>query len=249
MSFCKKIFVYFMLFFLISNLLLPLSAFAASEVPNIYSPSAILMDFKTGKILYEKDINTKRYPASLTKILTAIIIIENCNLSDVTTVSYDSVMSLGSGYVNANLQVGEELTVEQLLYVMLVASSNDSAIVLAEHLSGSVEEFCVLMNAKAKEIGCVNSNFINPNGVHDENHYSTAYDLALISKYAMNNELFRKIVSTTSYQLPATNKYALEDRVFTTTNDLIIVNNNNRVDNYYYKYATGVKTGFTTPAR
>lgn len=135
-----------------------------------------------------------------------------------------------------------------MLYILMVGSSNDAAIVLAEHVSGSQEEFCNLMNQKAQELGCTNSHFINPNGVHNENHYSTAYDLALISKYAMQNEEFRKLVSTTSYKLPATAKYEREDRLFTTTNSLLIVNNNDRADNYYYKYAIGVKTGFTTPA-
>lgn len=206
------------------------------------------MDLPTGKILYEKDINKKMYPASLTKVLTCIIAIEECKLNDVATVSYDSVMSLGSGYVTANLQIGEELSVEQLLYVLMIASSNDAAIVLAEHISGSVEEFANLMNEKAKEIGCKNSNFINPNGAHNENHYSTAYDLALIGQYAMKNKTFRKIVSTTSYTLPITNKYNSDDRVFANNNSLIMLNNNGREDNYYYKYATGIKTGFTTPA-
>lgn len=130
----------------------------------------------------------------------------------------------------------------------MVGSSNDAAIVLAEYVAGSQEEFSNLMNAKAQELGCTNSHFINPNGVHNENHYSTAHDLALIAKYAMQNEEFRKLVSTTSYKLPATAKYEREDRLFTTTNSLLIVNNNDRADNYYYKYATGVKTGFTTPA-
>ncbi len=125
--------------------------------------------------------------------------------------------------------MGEELTVEQLLYVLMVGSSNDAAIVLAEHVSGSQEDFSVLMNKKAQEIGCTDSNFVNPNGVHDENHYSTAHDLALIAKYAMQNDEFRKLVSTTSYKLPATAKYEREDRLFTTTNSLLIVNNNDEV--------------------
>ena len=222
----------------------------ADEVanPDISSPAALLMDTASGKVLYEKNMNEKRYPASLTKVMTAIVVLENCSLSDIATVSYDSVMSLSSGYVTANLQIGEELTVEQLLYVLMVGSSNDAAIVLAEHVSGSIEAFAELMNQKAKEIGCTSTNFVNPNGVHDENHYSTAYDLAIIARYAMQNETFRTLVSTTSYKLPITNKYDREDRVFTTTNSLLLVNNNSRSDNYYYKYATGIKTGFTTPA-
>jgi D-alanyl-D-alanine carboxypeptidase (penicillin-binding protein 5/6) len=153
------------------------------------------------------------------------------------------------GYVTANLQIGEELTVEQLLNVLLIGSSNDAANVLAEHVSGSTEDFANLMNQKATEIGCTSSNFLNPSGAHEENHYSTASDMALIAKYAMQNETFRSIVCKTSYKLPSTNKYPNDDRLFTTTNELLIVNNNNRKDNYYYKYAIGVKTGFTTPAQ
>ena len=218
------------------------------SLPDISSPSALLMDYSSGKILYEKNINEKRYSASLTKIMTAIIVLENCELSDTATVSYDAVMSLSSGYVTANLQVGEELTVEQLLYVLMVGSSNDAAIVLAEHVSGSVENFATLMNEKAKELGCTSTNFVNPNGAHDENHYSTAYDLALIAKYAMQNDTFRTLVSTTFYTLPTTNKYDREDRIFRTTNSLLQLDNSDRADNYYYKYATGIKTGFTTPA-
>lgn len=248
MKFVKKLCVY--LFILLSLNIILVSKVNANEegVPNINSPSALLMDLSSGKILYEKNIDQKMYPASLTKIMTATIALENCDLNDIATVSYDAVMTLSSGYVTANLQVGEELTIEQLLYVLMVGSSNDAAIVLAEHISGSVEEFSKLMNEKAKEIGCTSTNFVNPNGAHDENHYSTARDLALISKYAMQNETFRTLVKTTSYKLPVTNKYENEDRLFTTTNSLLIVNNNDRADNYYYKYATGIKTGFTTPA-
>lgn len=247
-SFINKLFVCLLLFL---SLMMFFSPFVNAEevtVPDISSPSALLMDYSSGKILYEKNIYEKRYPASLTKIMTAIIVLENCNLSDIATVSYDAVMSLSSGYVTANLQVGEELTVEQLLYVLMVGSSNDAAIVLAEHASGSIEDFAILMNQKAKELGCTSTNFVNPNGAHDENHYSTAYDLALIAKYAMQNDTFRTLVSTTSYSLPTTNKYDREDRIFRTTNSLLQLDNSDRADNYYYKYATGIKTGFTTPA-
>lgn len=248
MKFVKKLCVYLFILLSLNFVLIPKVNADEENSPNISSPSAILMDLKNGKILYEKEIDKKMYPASLTKVMTAVIVLENCDLNDVATVSYDAVMSLSSGYVTANLQIGEELTVEQLLYVLMVGSANDAAIVLAEHVSGSVDEFSKLMNEKAKEIGCTSTNFVNPNGAHDENHYSTARDLALIAKYAMQNETFRTIVSTTSYKLPVTNKYEKEDRLFTTTNALLMVNNNTRADNYYYKYATGIKTGFTTPA-
>lgn len=248
LNYFKKFCVCFFLLLLFSFLLVPFVKAVEESVPNVYSPSALIMDYKSGKILYEKNIYEKRYPASLTKVMTAIVVLENCKLDEVATVSYNAVMTLSSGYVTANLQIGEELTIEQLLYVLMVGSSNDAAIVLAEHISGSVEAFSELMNNKAKEIGCTSTNFVNPNGVHDENHYSTAYDLALMAQYAMKNETFRTLVSTTSYKLPITNKYSKDDRFFTTTNYLLILNNNDRADNYYYKYATGIKTGFTTPA-
>jgi len=215
---------------------------------SINAPSAILMEASTGKIVYEKNIYDRMYPASLTKVLTAIIVLENCKLEEVVTASYDAVMGVEYGYVTANLQVGEELTVDELLNVLLIASANDAARILAEYVAGSVEEFAILMNKKAQEIGCKDSNFVTPNGIHDDNHYSTAYDLALISQYAMKNNTFREIVKKTYYILPATNKYENDDRVFGTTNELLLVNNNERKDNYYYKYVTGIKTGFTTPA-
>lgn len=242
LNFFKKLFICLFVILVLSSICVSFTNATESSVLNIDSPSAILMDYSTGKILYEKNINEKRYPASLTKVMTAIIVLEKCDLSDIATVSYNSVMSIPSGYVTASIKVGEELTIEQLLYLLMVGSCNDAAVVLAEHVSGSVEDFSILMNEKAVELGCTSTNFVNPNGLHDENHYSTAYDLAIISKYAMQNETFRTLVSTTYYELPTTNKYDKEDRFFVTTNALL------RGD-YYYKYATGIKTGFTTPAK
>ena len=238
----KKFFVCLSLFLILITIFVSCTLAEDSSL-DISSSSAILIELNSGKILYEKNINEKMYPASLTKILTAIIVIENSNLEDIVEVSSDAVMSIPFGYVTANLQVGEKFTVEQLLYVLMVGSSNDAAIVLAEHIAGSVENFASLMNEKAKELGCTNSNFINPNGEHDDNHYSSAYDFSLISKYAMKNETFRKLVSSTYYSLPSTEKYSKDDRFFTTTNSLLLKNSE-----YYYKNATGIKTGFTTPA-
>ena len=153
------------------------------------------------------------------------------------------------GYTNANIHEGEELTIEQLLNVLLIPSANDAAVVLAEHIAGSVSAFATMMNAKAVELGCTNTNFVNPNGIHDENHYSTAYDLALMGKYAMTFSTFRDIVCKTSYALPATNKYDKTDRLFNTTNDLIKKNYSSSPTNYYYEYATGAKTGYTDAAK
>ena len=243
----KKKFIFMILIFFIINTLLPLFVFA--QTPDVGSGAAILIETSTGRILYEKNAYKKMYPASTTKVLTAILTLEKCKLSDTAIVSSNALESIPNGYVTVNLQIGEELTIKDLLYALMVKSANDAAVVLAEHISGSVENFAVLMNEKAKELGCQNSNFVNPNGIHNENHYSTAYDLALISKYCMQNNIFRKIVTTTSYTLPATNKYDSNDRIFSNTNLLIMTNNNNRADNYYYKNSIGIKTGYTSQAK
>lgn len=221
---------------------------SANSLPGTYAPSCLLMEESSGKILYSKNANSVMYPASTTKMMTAILTIENCNLSDVATVSHNAVFSIPDGYSTASLVEGEELTIEQLLNVLLISSANDAAVVLAEHIAGSVESFSEMMNNKATEIGCRNTHFANPSGVHDENHYSTAYDLALIGRYAMQLPTFRSIVSKTRYSLPITNKYDKDDRIFNTTNDLLKPNYTDSPTNYYYKYATGAKTGYTDPA-
>lgn len=243
MKFKRLIFtLFFVIILLFSNY-----SFAADTELTINSEVAILMDSSTGKILFEKNSKEKRYPASTTKILTAIIAIENCNLDDKVTASYDAVMAIPSGYSNAAIQVGEELTIKQLLEVFLVHSANEAGYVLAEHVGGSIESFATMMNTKAMEIGCNDTHFTNPSGIHDEDHYTTAYDLALIAKYCMQNTTFRNIVSQKSCTIPSTNKY--EERTFNTTNDLLKLNNTTRKDNYYYKYAIGIKTGYTSQAK
>lgn len=246
MNFKKKIIFLGLIFFIINILF---SNFVFASTPDIGSGAAILIEASTGRVLYEKNAYQKMYPASTTKVMTAILTLENCKLSDMATVSANALQSIPNGYVTVNLQIGEELTIKDLLYALMVKSANDAAVVLAEHISGSVENFSILMNEKAKELGCKDTNFVNPNGIHNENHYSTAYDLAIISKYCMQNEIFRKIVTTTSYTLPATNKYDAADRIFSNTNLLIMKNNNNRADNYYYKNSTGIKTGYTSQAK
>ena len=213
------------------------------------SEAILIMESSTGKIIYEKNGYEQKYPASTTKILTAILAIEHCNLDEMATASEFAISSIPSGYSTANIQIGESLSVRDLLYALMLQSANESAVVLAEHISGSQEAFADLMNQKAEEIGCKNTHFVNPNGVHDEDHYSTAYDLALIAKYAMQNETFREIVKTTSFTLPATSAYPSNTRTYTNTNNLIIYDNRNRPDNYYYEYATGIKTGYTSAAK
>lgn len=216
--------------------------------PNINAEGAISVELSTGKIVYEKNAHQKMFPASTTKVMTALLVLENCNLDEKAKVSYESIQAVPEGYSNANLQVGEEMSVKDLLYALMLPSANEAANVLAEHVAGSVESFSTMMNTRAEELGCETTNFVNPNGIHNDNHYSSAYDLYLIAKEAMKNETFRKIVSTTKYTLPATEIYPNNDRTYTNTNKLIIYNSSNRADNYYYKDAIGIKTGFTSQA-
>ena len=234
---------------IIITIIFPITCAFADEKEqlNIYAESAILVDSNTGKILYNKNAKEKKYPASTTKILTAILTIENCNLDDKVVVDYDSIAIVPAGYTVATLQVGEELTVKQLLEVLLIHSANDAANVLAKHVSGSIEKFADMMNEKAKEIGCKDSHFLNPSGKHEDDHYTTAYDLTLIMKYCMNNETFRSITSEKSCIIPETNKYP--QRVYTNSNELLIVDTREIASNYYYPYAISGKTGYTTEAK
>lgn len=217
------------------------TCFAVLDEPNTYSPKCLIMEMKTGKVVYSKDGYEKAYPASTTKLMTAILAVENCKLDDVATASYESIFTVPWDCSNANIQVGEELTVEQLLKALLIVSANEAANILAEHIAGSVPSFVAMMNSKAVEIGCQNTHFVNANGIHDDDHYSSAYDLALIGRYAMQYEVLANIMSMTSYTLPATNKFPTNDRYFANTNDLIHKNEENRLDNYYYEYCTGRK--------
>ena len=240
----KKLKIIFFIFIFLMQFIIFISpSYADSDNLKTYCPSCILIEANTGKILYEKNSNDVRFPASTTKIMTAILTVENCNLDDVATVSHNAVYSIPYDYTHASLKEGEELTIEQLLYALMIPSANDAAIVLAEHISGSVEEFAKLMNKRAEELGCKNTHFVNPNGIHSKDHTSTSYDLALMGKFAMQNSIIRKIVSTTQFTLPATNKYSKADRTFNNSNDLL-----STYSRYYYEGTTGVKTGYTGEA-
>ena len=195
--------------------------------------SEIVMEVSTNRVLYGNNYNQKKYMASTTKILTAITIIENCDLSEVVTVTNKTIGIEGSSIY---LEEGEKLTVKELLYGLMLRSGNDCAETLAVHCSNSIENFAVLMNETAKRIGANDSNFVNPHGLHDDNHYTTAYDLALISCYAMKNSDFRQIVSTKSIQIPwITREYPR-----------VLVNKNKMLKDF--EGSTGIKTGFTKKA-
>ena len=197
------------------------------------SVSEIIMDVNSGRVLFENNAYEKKYMASTTKILTAICIIENCNISDVITVTDKTVGVEGSSIY---LEVGEKLSVKDLLYGLMLRSGNDCAETLAVYCSGSIEKFSLLMNETAKKIGALNSNFVNPHGLHNDNHYTTAYDLALISRYAMKNQDFRSIVATKAVKIPFTTKNY--DRYLTNKNKML----------KEFDGANGIKTGYTKKA-
>lgn len=239
----KKFYKLIFIFIFILALLIPKSLATTEPDFSLNSTSAYLLDVSSGQVLYERNSHEKLYPASLTKVLTAIVVVENAKLDETVTISKSAINSVEFGYISSNLKEGEELTVEQLLNILIVSSANDVAVALAEHISGSVDNFAILMNETATKIGCTNSNFVNPNGTHNENHYSTAYDLSLIGNYALKFDILKEIFAKTSFTLPSTNLYTSGDRVYSTTNEILLSWNNN-----YYKYAKGMKTGFTTPA-
>ena len=216
--------------------------------PEVEATTAILIDSKTGEVLFSKNENVQLTPASMTKIMTALLAIENLDMDTVVTIDDETPYTEGNIIY---MHPGEKFTVEQLLKAMLVSSANDCAVALAKTMSGTVKDFANLMNGKAKELGAKNTNFVNPNGLDDKRHVSTAYDFAMIAKEAMKNETFREIVSMTSYTVPKTNKN--KKRPLYTTNRLlsdkyndIVVNGEYRKP--YYKDAIGIKTGFTPVA-
>jgi D-alanyl-D-alanine carboxypeptidase len=209
--------------------------------PQILSEGAVLMDASTGAILYGKNAETKYYPASITKLMTALLVAEKSNLSDTVTFSKTATTNLESGAVTLGLVEGDKLTVEQSLYGLMLKSANEVANGLAEHVSGSISAFSALMNARAKELGCTNTNFVNPNGLNNSGHYTTPHDMALIARAAFQNDKVRKVTSTLSYQIPATKNAAA--RTVTMGHKMI-----NSSDSRYYPGVIGGKTGYTSLA-
>ncbi|HBM80062.1 MAG TPA: D-alanyl-D-alanine carboxypeptidase [Clostridiaceae bacterium] len=216
----------------------PVEAFAASHPP-VVADGAVLVDADSGQILYEKNKDTKFYPASTTKIMTALLVLEHCKLDDKVIIGKKPSSFIDGSKIY--LFLDEEFTVDQLLHALLIASANDVALAFAEHVAGSEAAFADLMNKKAEQLGCLNTHFANPHGLYDPAHYTTAYDLSLIAREAMKNETFRQIVNTKSYSIPPTNKQP-EQRPLN-TNDMLILNTKYHVDG-----ANGIKVGYTSEA-
>ncbi|MBQ4637584.1 MAG: D-alanyl-D-alanine carboxypeptidase [Clostridia bacterium] len=209
---------------------------------NLYCETAILIDGNTGKVLFEKDADKLMYPASTTKIMTALLAIENLSLSKKLTCSLASTQSEPTWIP---VRYKEEYTVEQLLHALMLISANDSAIVLAEGVSGSVESFAALMNQRASQIGCKNTNFVTPNGLPHKDHYTTARDMALIAMEAFKNDTLRTIVNTQQYTLPKTDLRS-EEVVLKNKNKFLKTSGD---DDFSYRYGIGFKTGFTNAAQ
>lgn len=219
------------------------TSLASSEDLELDGEAILLLERNTGTMVYAKNIDEQREPASLTKIMTCLLALEQGNLEDQITVTDTALESMDPDGSSAGLLAGETYTLEQLLYCLMVASANDAALVIAEYIGGSQEGFVQMMNNRASELGCTGTHFANPHGLHDEDHYSTARDLGKIMQAALEYDIFQELYSTASYEIPATE---LQDsRIVYSTNYLI---STDITSEYYDDRVVGGKTGFTTPA-
>jgi len=204
---------------------------SASTELSLNAKSAVLFDRRCKRVLYDKNAYEKVPNASTTKILTAIVVAENCDVNEIVEIGQNAVKVIGS---KVKFRKGDKITVNDLMNGMLLCSGNDAAIALAEHTSGTVLEFCKLMNSKAKEIGAMNTNFVTPHGLDENDHYSTAYDLAILADYALNNQYLANIFEKKTETIYING----QPRNISTTNEML----------YVYNNADGVKTGFTNNA-
>jgi D-alanyl-D-alanine carboxypeptidase (penicillin-binding protein 5/6) len=214
--------------------------------PVIASESGIVIDEDSGAMLYGQNVHQQQAPASITKLLTALIVLENCSLDEKVTYSHEAMTRLEPGCGNKyNMAEGDELTVEDALYLLLLASSNQTANALAEHTAGSIDQFVDLMNRKCDELGCQESHFANPSGLNDSTQLTSAWDMALIARAAMDDAELLKIDSTTSHDIPAT-KNNPNGATVTMEHKLLVTANPS--DPNYYPYAVAGKTGYTSIA-
>lgn len=221
------------------------------EGPSIVSPNAIVMEVNTGTVLYEKDSHEERYPASITKIMTSMLAVENCDMEEIVTFSKEAVYkNEANDMTHIARDVGEQMTMEQCLYAVMLGSANECAYAVAEHVGdkfgGGYEAFIEKMNERAAELGCLNTQFNNSNGLPDPEHWTSAYDMALISAEAYRNEAFRTITGTKTYTIPFTNKHPDEETYIPNHHCML---NNYKTRDYLYEYCTGGKTGYTDAAK
>lgn len=209
---------------------------------SVKAQGAILIDADTGTVLWGQNIHNEYFPASITKVMTALLVIENCSLDETVTFSHNAVFNVESGSSNAGINEGDQLSVRDCLYALLLKSANESANALAEHVGGSIEGFADMMNARAKELGCTNTHFANPSGLNNPDHYTSPYDMALIARAAFNNPVFEEIDSTTYYKLPP-NSINKEGLAIYPGHKMM-----RKSTPYFYPGIVGGKTGYTTLA-
>lgn len=217
----------------------------APKASQLSCESAVVIDAATGMVLFEQKAHKEQYPASITKIMTTLIALENSSLGETVTFSHDAIFGIEYGSSNVAVNVGEKLTMEQCLYAIMLESANEVCLGVAEHIAGDVSSYVDMMNEKVEELGLENTHFANPNGLHDDNHYTSAYDIAMISREALKNDTFRKITGTKTYVLPPTNKQKLE-RYWTNHHDML---SGRRYPRYMTEDCFGGKTGYTSMAR
>lgn len=218
---------------------------ANAAKPSILSGSACVIDMQSGAILYEKNKDEKEYPASITKILTSLVALENSSLSEEVEFKDSAYANWESGASNIDIKVGEKMSMEESLYAIMLASANEVCNGVAAHISGDIDTFVGKMNEKAKELGCKNTHFANPNGLWKKNHYTTAYDMALIGRAAMRNDDFRTIAGTRTHLMAKTNKRKA---------DYPLANHHKMINpaeypQYEYEYCEGGKTGYTSKSK
>lgn len=216
--------------------------------PAVYADSAVVMDMESGAILFGKQADKQHYPASITKLMTTLVALENAELTDKIKFTEDSISFLEWDDAQIGMKAGEELTLEDSLYGILLASANEVSHAVAEsvgadRLGGDYDTFIQKMNTRAKELGCTNSHWVNPNGLHDDEHYTTAHDMALIASEVYQQEEFRKVMQTLEYKIGPTN-LTKEERVFQQNHKMLWSENY-----YYYEYCRGGKTGYTDQAK
>lgn len=215
------------------------------KMPNVEAPSICVVEIMTGTILYERNMDEVNYPASITKIMTALLALENSSLDEIVTFSEEAVYGNEGDTSHISRDIGEKMTMEECLYGMMLESANECAWAIGEHIGGTMENFVKMMNQRADEIGCTNTHFNNPNGLPDEKHWTSAHDMALISAEAYKNETFRVIAGAKSYTIPPTNKH--EDETPLHNHHLMVYPFRGNYQ-YLYDYATGGKTGYTVAA-
>lgn len=238
----KKNLVFIALFSLIINLAfcLNISRAGTDEIPQLSSESAVLMDAATGQVLFEKNMHQRQYPASITKIMTGLLAIENAGLNDAITMSHDAVFTITPGSSHIALDTGERLTLKDALYALSIESANDAANGIAEYIGGDMGKFAQMMTDRAGELGALDTNFANAHGLDDKEHYTTAYDMALIMQQAVKSQDFRQIFGAAYYEMAPTNLQT-EPRSFHSKNRLL-----NGLDDY--KGIIASKLGWTSKA-